>query len=340
MKYHQTCLSTKYPLLSLNTDNLPQKWTCYQCSEDTSKSDSGNAQSPTPKRFNPNVTVRGSKRQALQSPPQILTSNDSVDNIRTIIEELIDIKFDNLLEKLNASLSDTICQQLRSVQTEIKNVREEVLQVKKSVDFVTSQYDDFIKEHNEAKVTMKLMQKQNEEMANSMSDMLARINQLEQNARSNNVEIQCVPEKKDENLIDIVTSLGNTTGAKLKTEHIINCTRIAKINKESNRPRSIVVQFSSVKIRDEFLAANINFNKAHPENKLNSSHLGIPGGKTPIFIVEHLSPYNKSLHAAARRVAKEKGYKHLWVRNGRIYMRKVDDSEYILIRNIKTLEKL
>lgn len=53
-----------------------------------------------------------------------------------------------------------------------------------------------------------------------------------------------------------------------------------------------------------------------------------------------LSPTNKSLHAATRLKAKEKGYKHVWIRGGRIYIRKTDDSEYRIIRDMDSLNKI
>ncbi|CAH2101903.1 unnamed protein product [Euphydryas editha] len=109
----------------------------------------------------------------------------------------------------------------------------------------------------------------------------------------------------------------------------------------SSRPKSVVVQFASKRIRDEFLAASINFNRERSrEEKLNSSHLGFNGEKPAIYIVDHLSPTNKTLHAAARSTAKEKGYKHVWVRNGRIFMQKTDGFSYIIIRDLDSLNNL
>ncbi|CAH2090658.1 unnamed protein product [Euphydryas editha] len=60
----------------------------------------------------------------------------------------------------------------------------------------------------------------------------------------------------------------------------------------------------------------------------------------PVFIQEHLSPQNKALHAAVRIRAKEKGYKYVWVRSGKIFVRKSEDSGYLFIRNMVDLNKL
>lgn len=153
--------------------------------------------------------------------------------------------------------------------------------------------------------------------------------------------MQCIPEKKEENLIGILTKISNVIEYPLSTEKIANCNRIAKINAKNNRPRSIVVQFTTPRDRDNFLAAAVKFNKPKPTvEKLNTGHLGLSGAIQPIFIQEHLSPVNKALHAATRSAAKDKGYKHVWVRNGRIFLRKTDTSEYLVIKNMESLAKL
>ncbi|KAL4720368.1 hypothetical protein ACJJTC_014025 [Scirpophaga incertulas] len=72
-------------------------------------------------------------------------------------------------------------------------------------------------------------------------------------------------------------------------------------------------------------------------DKLNTSLLGIAGEKSPVYISEHLSPANKNLHAAARKKAKSLNYQFVWVRGGRIFVRKSPESTHI---HIKTQESL
>lgn len=120
-----------------------------------------------------------------------------------------------------------------------------------------------------------------------------------------------------------------------------NYHRVAKANKDSVRPRSIIVKLTSPLVRDELLAATKAFNRTHQNDKLNSSHLGLSGDKSPVYVSEHLSPANKQLHAAARKIAKEKAYAFVWVRNGRIHMRKNVSSKSFVVKNeefLKTLE--
>ncbi|CAH2096753.1 unnamed protein product [Euphydryas editha] len=88
--------------------------------------------------------------------------------------------------------------------------------------------------------------------------------------------------------------ISKVVSANLKESDIHHCTRVAKLNREDKRPRSIIVKFGTPLLRDTFLANTIKFNKEHHNDKLNTSHIGIAGNKKPIYILEHLSPKTRN----------------------------------------------
>lgn len=276
--------------------------------------------------------MRPNKRQALQSPPDEAFIPVAEERVRGIIEEVMQSQLDRLLEKMNLNMKMLLNQELNSM-------REEIAGYRKSVEFMSEKYDDIIKEKKVIKEEVKALQSKNIEMSTVIKDMTNRINTLEQHARAQNVEIQCVPQTKNENLIDIIKQLGTTIKCETKEENILHCTRVMKANNNNERPKSIVVQFNTPRFRDTFLASVITFNKSKPVGeKLNTTHAGIKGAKSPIFVSEHLSVSNKALHAATRIKAKEKGYKYVWIRGGRIFVRKTDDSDIKVIRDKDSLD--
>ncbi|GBP05252.1 hypothetical protein EVAR_76712_1 [Eumeta japonica] len=107
------------------------------------------------------------------------------------------------------------------------------------------------------------------------------------------------------------------------------------MNRHGSHPRSILVRFSTPRLRDGFLAATISFNKERKrsKDKLNTGHIGFTGGPEGIYIVEHLTATVKELHAAVRKRAKELNYKLVWIRGGKLFMKKDESSERIVIRN-------
>ncbi|CAK1595322.1 unnamed protein product [Parnassius mnemosyne] len=284
------------------SSDLLATWACPECVHQLPK--------PTNKENTPvrNVTtVRGNKRVAIGSPHSDSEKvNISMEDIRLVVEGVMEDKMNDLFKRFNENLAGFFAK-------EIKPMRDELLSIKESLTFINDQ---------------------------NCSALAQRVNQIEQHSRQCNLELQNVPESRNENLITMITKLGKVIGSSLKENDILNCTRTAKINRESRRPRSIIVHLASPRIRDEMLAMTSKYNKANSDNKLNTTHLGLTGHTTPVFVTEHLSPANKAIHAAARLKARERGYKYMWVRNGRVFMRKTDDSDYILVKNLDSLKKL
>lgn len=284
------------------------------------------------------VTNRPNKRQALSNSPAsdgLASANLPVtqQDVREIVTDIVQTQMAFFLTQMNENFSKTFNKELSSLKNEIENVRS-------SMDFMNEKFEDAMRGQATLAKEMEEIKTQNEILKGTVNLLNTKLNLLEQNSRMNNVEVQCVPESKNENLNTIIIQIAKTVGCSLTEENITHCTRVAKNDKTNTRPRAIIAQLSSIRLRDSFLAAAITFNKLNKENKLNSSHIGIAGEKKPIYIMEHLSPANKSLHAAARIKSKELGYKYVWTRNGRIFMRKSDNTPYIVVKDTDFLNKL
>lgn len=319
-KYHHTCVNfSKEHFLSL-TKEYKDAWVCPTC------------RSKEP-RFgdNSNTPIRAAAAAAIASPQcenvtqrlkprgKVTCDSLSADTIREIIREELDKKFDTQIRDIQVNLAslDGI---LTHFNTEFEKVKSQC-------------------ESQTAIITQ--LQRDKEELRATCTDLSQRLAQAEQLSRTCNVEIQCVPENKNENVYSTVHQLANTIKCPLSDSDINYCTRIAKLNAKSPRPRSILVEFSSRRLRDNFLAGVIKFNRNHPTEKLNTSHLGYGGEKkSAVFVSEHLTLDIKRLHAEARRKAKELNYRFCWVRDGKVFLRKADNSNYILVKDSLVLNKL
>ncbi|CAB3251213.1 unnamed protein product [Arctia plantaginis] len=292
----------------------------------------GSRNDNTPIRSSDNKTIRPTKRPALSSPSSKEDAPLTCEGIRIIIDDALKSHLSELIDEFSAKMRAIL-------DIELRQVKDELQDVKQAMQFVNEQFEDIEREHKTSQICIKNLQEQNTFMLSNITDLKSRINQLEQGTRSRNIEIQCLPEKKSENLVSIVKELGKTISCEIKDENIMRITRTAKINPENSRPRSIIVELNSSNKRDQFLVASINYNRANPTNRLNSSHAGCSGAKLPIYITEHLSPSNKSLHAAARRVAKEKGYSNYdiivltetWL-NSSVLSTELFDDRYVVYR--------
>lgn len=81
---------------------------------------------------------------------------------------------------------------------------------------------------------------------------------LKQHTPANNVEIQCVTEMKYANPIATVLKLVEFLKCSITEDNILKCTRTAKLDRSNPRPRSIVAQLTSQKLRVVVLCSFIH----------------------------------------------------------------------------------
>lgn len=322
--FHRDCI------IDVVDDSESDGWSCPLCRSLKPRRGNNDETAISKKPQNAKQpSKRNPKRPARASPePASAIPSPSNEDIRNIIRTEVR----NLLPELTKSMT--------VVNTELKSIRDEIQSFKDSLDFMNRQYEDIIKEQKRNAEMMNILKDNNLQLTKTVQELTVRLSDLEQKSRENNIEIQCVPENKSENLIKTITTIAGVVGCTITEDDIVNCTRVAKVNPTTTRPRSIIVQLSSIKHRNNFLAATIKYNKHHNDNKLNTSHIGLTGTKRPIYVTEHLSPANKQLHASARLKAKELNYKFVWVRGGRVFMRKDIDTQFIFVKNMETLNRL
>jgi archaellum component FlaC len=227
------------------------------------------------------------------------------------------------------------------LETELTPIKEQLNSLQNSVTFMSNQYDDI--HHTISTLTndVKDLTSEREELRSTITNLSTRLNQIEQNMRDCNVEIQGIPEGRNEDLAYTVKHIAEVVSCGMSDADVLHCTRIASQNKDNNKARAIIAKLRSTRCRDELLSAVARFNKTKSrDQKLNSSLLGLGGAAVPVYVSEHLSPANKTLYWAARKKAIELSYKYVWVRNGSIFLRKDDQSRYTVVRTQLTLDSL
>ncbi|KOB66545.1 Zinc finger DNA binding protein [Operophtera brumata] len=264
-----------------------------------------------------------------QSTRQSSISESAVDELK--------IYFETKLKEATATILSQVREQLT---LENKSIHKEFEDVKASISYTNSQFEDLSRLVSEKTKIIENLKSENEELRTQVSIINVQLNNIEQHSRACNIEIQCVPESKTENLLTTVKQLGRVVSRDISDSEIIDFHRVPKLNQQTSRPRAIVVKLASPRIRDEILVAVKKFNRTPITEKLHSEHLGVAGSKQPVYVAEHLSPMNKKLHAAARVAVKEKQYQFLWVRNGKIFVRKNISSKAQLICSEDALKDL
>lgn len=351
-KFHIQCLNIdKSQFLAFNK-NYRSTWICPNCSNVTRRVRSNDS---TPVRQGSSVALIDDSMNmscdlpdpsttppspALASSSGILAGKDeiTIEKISTLLEEKLSASLTIFMETFRKALREDVKEMVRSeIGSAINSIKEEF---SATTDFICAEQKTHEADINKNATTIRSLEDKNTKLQAEIIRLNTRLIGMEKISRSCNLELQAVPERRNENVVALFKKLCEVVKATVDDVHVSACRRVAKQNSASNRPRNIVVTFSSPRIRDLVLSATNRYNKAHPGRGLVSSDLDINGETHRIFVTEHLSPEQKSLHAASRKAAKDHGFKYVWIKHGQIYVRKDDSSGAILIKDMDSLTKL
>lgn len=262
----------------------------------------------------------------------------TMEKISTLLDEKLSASLTMFMESFRKAIREDVKEMVKSeIGSAICNIKDEF---SATTDFICAEQKTLQERIDNAVTIITHLEDENNKLQSEMNRLNNRLAGMEKITRGCNIELQAVPERKNENVLTLFRKLCDVVNVAVDDGQISACRRVAKQNTASNRPRNIVVTFSSPRIRDMVLSATHRYNKAHPGRGLVSSDLDIPGETCRFYVSEHLSPEQKSLHAAARKAAKDHSFKYVWIKNGQIYMRKDESSGAILVKTMEYLNKL
>lgn len=213
----------------------------------------------------------------------------------------------------------------KEIMREVAHKHEELM---RSVSFCSDKITDFEKKlenlNDRFKKVDKLMQ-ENDTLKREVNDLNKKISDMEQHSRRNNLEIQNFPETKGENMIDVIAKIGELISCPVTADNIDAVHRVPHVDKNNNKPKNIIVRFITRHLKDKY------FYSAKQFKGIPATQLGFPNALDKIFVNEHLSPTNKILYKQIRDAAKAKGYKYIWVKNAKFFVKKNETSRPIHI---------
>lgn len=242
---------------------------------------------------------------------------------------------DQYITEIKSMISELKTQQeekFESLRSSVNALITQDQEFRKSVAFMSKQYDDMISKING-------LEKENSEYKKQVKTLEGRLEILERNSRSSTIEVRNVPKQPNENkqsMINIVKSVG-----------IILCPETPIIDLEvkeiyRSKSESLVIDFINTNRKESVLAAYKKYNKSRRANKepqLHAQHLNMPGATKPIFISEVLTSKAGRLHFLARQLVKNKKLAYTWTSFGKVYVKKEDGQAPIRIEDETELNK-
>lgn len=236
---------------------------------------------------------------------QRLSSQDKTDIVKGIYD-LLSEKFDQKFDSLETKIE-------KKIEAEIHQLREETREEVKGLRTLNLKLTDEVKS---LKSQLVLLQNQRD------------VDQ--QYSMKGDLIVSGVPFNDQESTEDIVRKLASHLKVEL-TDYDI--TAVHRLQRKDNGDVPIIVRFLRYVKKEEFKAAA---KKEKPSAK-------IFGGddKLVIFINDHLTRKNGDLFRKARVLRSEPhNYKFVWYRNGKIFVRKIENDRIHVINSEEDIEKL
>ena len=226
---------------------------------------------------------------------------------------------------------DSLYGMLLDIRADIRAVKQNYSELQASVNFCSEKISDFeltVKVLTDKCKAIDGVAAENASLRRDFDALRDRVDELEQYSRRSNVEIQGVPEVAGENVSSLVDKIAAFLEVGVVTSDVDVVHRVPRFGKNQD-PKPIIVKFCRRSKRDGFLAAAIAKKKSLPAG--SPSGFQIPGVSDRCFINDHLTAANKNLFAKTRNRARAAGYKYIWTRDCKIFVRKDDTSRAVRI---------
>lgn len=221
-------------------------------------------------------------------------------------------------------------QKIHQIDNKQDSLQKDVLEIQNALDF-NSDLNDKLGQRVEKLETECV---KNNKTTSIISSLESKIEALEQHARSCNIEICGVPEKRNEDLMEIVANISKHINLSIQQSDILTIHRVPQAQTHANRPKNIIVKVSSRILRDNILSA---FRKA---KGVTTNDIGIPGTPKSVFMNEHLTLERKKLFRDCREAAKKENYQYVWIKHATILVRESNNHAAIAIRTQEDISKI
>lgn len=338
--YHIECLNIRAQQYSALTPEFLAKWICPSCNTRLDvNTPVKQTQVPTVDDDSMNVSYTGENATTSSLTCSIPDSNViTMDKMSALLDQKLQAYLSDFTNNFRKALKVDVQNLVQAeVSTHMQKLQDDFTT---TTDFICAEQTSLRRDIDSKSQRIRDLETKNQQLQSEINSLGQRLASIEKMTRNQNLEIQAVPEGRGYNPTAIFLNLCKLINLEISDDKIYGCRRVAKLNPSTDRPRNILVTLVNPRLRDQVLSACHRYNKTHKNEPLDTTHLGLPGERRRIFVTEHLSPDCKALHAATRKAAREKGYKYVWVKYGRIYARKEDSAACIHIKNMDNLGKL
>lgn len=220
------------------------------------------------------------------------------------------------------------------LKTEFSKLATTVNDVEKSVYFLAKKYDTVLSELKSTQekvatqeVEMQALKRTLQVQSKQLEQLLHEQNEAEQYSRKGNMEIHGFPMAVNENLSEWIVQLAEMLKVpKFSAGDIVAIHRLPA--KQGFIP-AVLVRFASVAIKETWFGLRGKLRQLYESDALPR-----------LFFNENLTRTNRRLFSLARVAAKANNYKFVWVKGGKIFVKKFEDAPLIRVNSEADIGKI
>ena len=211
-------------------------------------------------------------------------------------------------------------QPLKRIEINTTALLEENRQLRKSLEFTQTEVQE-LKSCNALLTTRIEALEAREKIADKIiHDLEEKYDDIEQYSRKFNLEIHGIPERKEEDVTQIILDLAEAIDADVREEDIDICHRLYKAE---GKARPIIVKFTNYDSKYEMYSKRLRLRKVDNREKF---------GVERIFINENLTSRRALLYSKVRKKVKDNPVWNTWTIDGKIFLRKSPTGRPIRIK--------
>lgn len=201
---------------------------------------------------------------------------------------------------------------------------DQLKSIQESIQFMSTQYDEILKGVVENRKRLTLVEKENSILKKEIKELKTSMKFLNDNRVKNDCIIRGLNATEGSSAVDSVLDLARNVGVEMQPEKIEEA-YFLRNNKSSGAKKTVVVKFCNKSAKDNIMAIK-------PKLKENPA-------TSEVFVNDYLSRETMLLFNYAKTL-KNVGYRHIFVRNGKVQYKRSDISRPQVIRSAEDVDEL
>lgn len=240
--------------------------------------------------------------------------------------------------KWEMKMSDMEGRLNKKIESFLKEIKEEIIDCKRSMDFISNNFETFKEEIVKMNENQNLLNKENERLNNDIKNIKRQMERFEEviedfeyDKIKDTIELSMVQGEENENLDELMLKIFTVSEVQLGKANI------KKVYRKKSKRNGVQ---GDVVLKPDSSVNKVKLLKAIKNKRLTNKQIGFVKNPNSIFAKEMLTRLGKDLYYKSLSFKKANNWKFIWTNEGRIFLRKAEGEKYFKINSEQDLLKM